>query len=509
MVKADQTPPDRKRIFILEDDADYRKLLKGYLGQMYELHFAADLQDACHSFSDTFDLTLVDICLDRDDPDNKDGLQFINFLRREEYSTPVIVLSGYEQRDMPEVIRESFKSGAIDYIRKSRLTPAYLKQLVLDTLVKSSLRNQVRQWKKRLQKLGNWDFIGECRQIRQIKEEIVRVAEDGIASVIVNGETGTGKELVASAIHQKGRRKEGTFVSVNVSALPRELVHRELFGHERGAFTGADRAKPGYIEESDGGILFIDEVGELPNDAQKMLLRVLQERLVYRIGSTTSRKVDFQLVSATNRDLKEEINTNGFRADLYYRLSGYIINLPPLRERGDDILLLANYFLDLFRRQGRTRSPGFSQEVEQIFLSYSWHGNIRELRNVVEGAVIKAGSRNDDFIHGETLPLDFDLREKFHKQQGNGGSETEFTFPIDIKKELALRELQCMEAALKQADGRRTEMWKRISDSTNRYTPPRKIKELLTRYQELRQEVPYLSKCFEKDLAAAGHKPKT
>jgi len=483
-----------RQIFVLEDDPDYQKLLKGYLGKDYHLEFADSLKDALCSFNGEADLVLVDICLSDTDPENKEGLEFISYITEERFDIPVIVLSAYEQQDMPEVIGDSFKSGAIDYLRKSRITPTFLRKLVFDTIDKSSLRRQVRHWKNRLRQLEDWVIIGECPEIKKVKEEIVRVAEDGYISVLITGETGSGKELAARAIHQKGWRKDEPFVGVNVSALPQELVYRELFGNEKGAFTSADQAKAGYIEAANRGLLFIDEIGEMPQDVQKLFLRVLEEKKVYRIGSTRGLDVNFQLVSATNKDIKDEQTKGLFRADLFYRVAGDSIHLPPLRERRDDVLLLANFFLDKFRRQGRTRCIGLSSETEKAILAYSWPGNIRELRNVIERAVIRSSQSNEDLIRPEFLPDE--LIGKSAGSSNNIPPVRKFSFPLDLKRELALQELICMEAALREAGGMKTEFWKLLNGYNNRFTPARKIMSIWKRYPELFGGVPYLTSIY-------------
>jgi two-component system response regulator AtoC len=450
-------------------------------------------------------LAIVDICLSRSDPNNKDGLEFISYITEEQFDIPFIVLSGYEQQDMPEVMRESFKSGAIDYIQKSRLTPTFLRKLVDDTIDKSSLRRQVHHWKNRLRQLEDWEIIGECPEIRRVKEDIVRVAEDGYISVLITGETGTGKELAARAIHQKGWRKDEPFKGVNVSALSPELVHRELFGNEKGAFTGAGQAKAGYIEAANRGLLFIDEIAEMPQDSQKLFLRVLEEKRVYRIGSTRGLEVDFQLVSATNKDLKEVQAKGDFRADLYYRLTGESIHLPPLRERGDDVLLLANYFLDQFRRQGRTLCHGLSAEVEKALLNYSWPGNIRELRNVIERAIIRSTSSQGNLIQLESLPED--ILSSADESLSNVFSIKSLRFPLNLKRERDRQTLILLESALKEAGGLKTEYWKLLGFK-NRWGPSSIIESILKRHPDLFDEVPYLTKQYDLMSTKTDHRSK-
>ena len=485
----------RKKIsvFILEDDPDYRNLLKKYLSDHFSLIFAKNLSEAFKLFSEKESLAIVDICLDNNNVQNKDGLEFITYMARHNYNIPVIVLSGYAQEDVPEVVASSFKSGAIDYLMKSKITPAFLVRLIEDALERYSLRNQVDYWKKRVKQLESWEMIGECKEIKSIKQAILQVAEDGYASVLVTGETGTGKELVANAIHRKGRRKEAPFTSFSVAALPRELIQRELFGHEKGAYTGADRAKPGYIETTQGGVLFLDEVTDIPLDVQSMLLRILEERKLHRIGSTLSIKVDFQLVCATNTKIQQEVKNGNFRADLYYRLNTFQIHLPPLRERGEDILLIAGYFLDHLRKSGRTRCSGFSSDVLKAFMKYSWPGNIRELKNVIEGAVIKSKNFNTTKINTMCLPAE--LRAVNLQTNTLETCGEVVRFPVDLKLEQARNELHYIEMALKSVNAKKTEAWK-ILGLSNRYILKRKIDSHLEAYPHIFDEFPYLKSCY-------------
>lgn len=491
----------RKKItlFILEDDPDYQKLLKKYLGNHFSLTFAKNLSEAFKLFSEEASLAIVDICLDNNNLQNKDGLKFITHMGNQGYSMPVIVLSGYAQEDVPEVVANSFKSGAIDYLMKSKITPTFLIRLVNDALDRYSLRNQVNYWKRRVKQIESWEMIGECAKIKSVKQAILQVAEDGYASVLITGETGTGKELVANAIHQKGWRKEAPFTSFSVAALPRELIQRELFGHERGAYTGADQAKPGYIETTQGGVLFLDEVPDIPLDVQGMLLRILEERKLCRIGSTRSVKVDFQLVCATNKDIGQAVKNGKFRADLYYRLNTFQIHLPPLRERGEDILLIAGYFLDHLRKRGRVQCNSFSPDVLKAFMKYPWPGNIRELKNVIEGAAIKSKSFNTTIINTVCLPAELKaVNLRADTVDSETGVETEagvVSFPIDLKRERTRSELHYIEMALKSVKGKKTEAWK-ILGLSNRYALKRRVDNHLEAFPDLFGAFPYLKSCY-------------
>jgi transcriptional regulator with PAS, ATPase and Fis domain len=243
--------------------------------------------------------------------------------------------------------------------------------------------------------------------MKEILSLVYRVAPSQ-ATVLITGESGTGKELLARAIHEASQRK-GRFVAVSCAAIPDTLLESELFGYERGAFTGADRAKPGKFELADGGTLFLDEVGDLPPLLQPKLLRVLQEREVERLGGTRPTKVDVRVVAATNQDLKKKVSEGKFREDLYYRLNVVNINIPPLRERKEDILPLAYHFLKIFREELKKPVEGFTREAERLLLKYNWPGNVRELENAIERAVVLT---RKNFIVPEDLPISVDRVEE-------------------------------------------------------------------------------------------------
>lgn len=231
-------------------------------------------------------------------------------------------------------------------------------------------------------------IVGESRAVREALAVAARIIPRVATTVLLTGETGTGKELLAQAIHYNGPRSEGPFVELNCSAIPANLLESELFGHERGAFTDARRAKPGLLEVADGGTLFLDEIGELPFDLQGKLLKVLEDKRVRRVGATRSQEVDVRIIAATNRDLNAEVRDGSFREDLYYRLSVIPIHLPALRERGDDILLLAEHFITALCLDHDLARPELSRELKDRLLTHPWPGNVRELRNAIERALL-------------------------------------------------------------------------------------------------------------------------
>jgi len=287
--------------------------------------------------------------------------------------------------------------------RRQRLADKACRWAVVEGRARlEQLPNQLRRVSSEEHRFEN--FIGKAPAVREVLDQAARVASEE-TTVLLTGESGTGKELVARAIHHASPRAGGPFVAVNCAALPDTLVETELFGHERGAFTGADRLKRGRFELAAGGTLFLDEIGELAPAVQAKLLRALEEREYERIGGTVTLRADVRLIAATNRSLEEVTRQGGFRADLFYRLAVFRVHLPPLRERPDDVLVLAEHFLrTLGRRMGRT-AGALSQEARDLLLGYAWPGNVRELQNAIERALILSDGGEISAAHlGIALP---------------------------------------------------------------------------------------------------------
>ena len=310
---------------------------------------------------------------------------------------PVIVLTGH---GTIETAVETMRDGAIDFFTK----PVDLDKLLLvvkKTITNSQLQEQNRRLTEEIAKLKKEKnfaaIIGKSGKVSQLQETIKQVAPTK-ASVLVTGESGTGKELVADALQSQSNRSDKPFIKVHCASLSPSLLESELFGHEKGAFTGATSQKKGRFELADGGTLFLDEIGEIDQSTQVKLLRVLQEREFERVGGEKTIKVDVRVISATNRNLKEEVEKGNFREDLYYRLAVVEINVPPLRDRKDDIELLASDFLKRFSQEEGKHIEGFSVQARKALYSYSWPGNIRELKNSIESAVVMA--------KGKTIEID-------------------------------------------------------------------------------------------------------
>jgi two-component system, NtrC family, response regulator AtoC len=370
------------KIFVLEDSEWYNKLLVHTLSMNpdYEIKSFFSGKELLNSLHESPDIITLDYRL----PDMT-GLEVLKMIRQENSDAQVILIS--EQSDIDMVVT-LLKMGAVDYITKSDDLRERLLNTVKNIRDGIGLKREISTLRREIQKKYNFSnsIIGESPSIKTVYELIEKALSTNI-TVIVSGETGTGKELVAKAIHYNSSRRDKSFVPVNVAAIPSELIESELFGHEKGSFTGASSRRIGKFEEANGGTLFLDEIGEMELSLQVKILRVLQEKEIVRIGSNKPVKTDCRIIVATNKNLKEEVKKGKFREDLYYRLLGLPIELPPLRERGNDILILARHFMDNFCAENNLPPKKLSEKAQKKLISYSYPGNVRELKSVVELAV--------------------------------------------------------------------------------------------------------------------------
>ena len=371
--------PERKNILVVDDEAGMRNMLCMVLEKAGYLPTEADGAAAALGLlqQTAYDIVLCDIRMP-----GMGGLAFLKEVSLLGVSTTVIMMSAYGGL---EVAIECMKQGAYDYISK----PFKPDEVVL-TLRKAEERLQLleenAQLKKKLSGIPQ-QIITQSAAMESVLSVISRVA-DSHSPVLILGETGTGKELVARALHVESSRSQGPFIAVNCSAMPASLIESELFGHARGAFTGADKASQGLFAAADGGTLFLDEIGEFPFELQAKLLRVLQEGEVRRVGETSSRKIDVRVLAATAQALPTEVEHGRFRADLFYRLAVIEIHIPPLRERREDIPLLADYFVGKIAARERRPVPRLTEQTVAVLKNYSWPGNVRELENFMEKALI-------------------------------------------------------------------------------------------------------------------------
>ncbi len=367
------------RILVVEDEREMRALLeKGLARRGFEPTVLAGAEEAFRLLqSKDFDTVLTDLRMP-----GMDGLALCERIVLNRPDIPVVVTAFGSLETAVAAIR----AGAYDFVTRPVDVDALA--LVLErAVVHRALREEVRRLRRALGVLGDeHGMVGESPALRRVYELIDRVA-DSDTSVLITGESGTGKEVAARALHTRGRRRAGPFVAINCAAMPEALLESELFGHEKGAFTDAKSARTGLFVQANGGTLFLDEVGELPLALQPKLLRALQERRVRPVGGSTEVPFDARIVAATNRDLELAVEEGRFREDLYYRLNVIGLELPPLRARGNDVLLLAQRFLEHFGARGGKRVVGLTPAVAQRLLAYAWPGNVRELQNCIERAV--------------------------------------------------------------------------------------------------------------------------
>lgn len=379
-------------IYVVEDNEWYNKLLVHNLSLNldYEIHSFFNAKDLLNAISNikpnvvTIDYRLPDM----------EGDLLLTKVKELDSSIETIIIS--EQEDIVIAV-DLLKAGAYDYLVKSKDIKERLLNSVDHIRKNSNLKSKIKSLQKEVQ--GKYAFeksiIGNSAALIKVFNLIAKATETNI-TVTVTGETGTGKEVVSKAIHYNSTRKDEPFVAVNMAAIPDELIESELFGHEKGAFTGAASRRKGKFEEAGSGTLFLDEIGEMDINFQAKLLRVLQEREVTRIGGNEIIKLNCRIIVATNRNLIEQVKEGKFRDDLYYRLFGLPIHLPPLRERNKDILLLSKFFIDKFCDDNKIETKSLSKNAQQKLLSYSWPGNIRELKSVIELGLVMSSTNEID-----------------------------------------------------------------------------------------------------------------
>ncbi|HEX7585934.1 MAG TPA: sigma-54 dependent transcriptional regulator [Prolixibacteraceae bacterium] len=378
-------PEKAFKIFVVEDDEWYNRLLVHTLSLNpdYEIQSFTTGKDCLANLHQEPDIITLDYRL----PDMK-GLEVLKQIKEINEDIDIILIS--EQDDI-EVVVTLLRLGAYDYIVKSKDIRERLLNTVSNIRQGSNLKKEIVNLRQEVKKkyTDQNTIIGNSAATRKIFELIEKATRTNI-TVTITGETGTGKELVANAIHYNSNRSKQPFVAVNVAAIPKELIESELFGHEKGSFTGAAFRRIGKFEEANGGTLFLDEMAEMDISLQAKLLRALQEKEIIRIGSNTPVKFDCRIIIATNKDLQEEIKKGNFRQDLYYRLYGLPIELPPLRERENDVIILARHFINVFCKENKMATKTLTSEASARLLTYSFPGNIRELKSVIELAVTLA-----------------------------------------------------------------------------------------------------------------------
>lgn len=375
----------RKRILIAEDEAKMRRVLELNLRDRYELDFAVNGQEAVVLIQEKpIDLVLTDMKMPV-----KDGISLLHDAKRMRPGLPVILLTAYGS---VESAVKAMKEGAYDYIVKP-LKMDEIEMVIDKALAHADLVRENRYLRAELKRSYGLDSIISVNpKVLEILD-LVRQIADSKATVLLEGESGTGKELVARALHSSSQRASGPFVAVNCSAIPRELLESELFGYDKGAFTGAARMKIGSFEMANDGTLFLDEIGEMPKELQAKILRALEGYQFMRVGGVESIEVDTRVVTATNKSLREAVRAGTFREDLYYRLNVVTLRLPPLRERKEDIPLLVRHFVQKHHEESKGPAFEVSEEALSVLQRYDWPGNVRELENCVVRAMVLAKSQ--------------------------------------------------------------------------------------------------------------------
>ncbi|RMF75978.1 MAG: sigma-54-dependent Fis family transcriptional regulator [Acidobacteria bacterium] len=464
------------RVLVVEDDRAQREQLAGFLADLgAEVVEAADGREALDRVAEAPpDLVLTDLRMPR-----LDGHALLRELARRAPDLPVIVITAYGTvRDAVACL----KDGASDYLLKP-LDLDEVEIAVTRALEESRLRRENRDLRRRLGRIETpAGIVCAGGPMLDVLAQVERVARSHV-NVVIHGESGTGKELVARAIHAASPRADGPFVAVNAAALPSTLLESELFGHEKGAFTGADRARTGRFEAASGGTLFLDEIGDLPADVQVKLLRVLQERVIERVGSTRPIPVDVRVIAATHQDLPALIGQGRFRADLYYRLAVVTIELPPLRRRRGDIPLLVEHFLDKHADLVDGPVPTFSREALDLLVRYDFPGNVRELENIVQRGLVLA---EGDQITTAELPAS--VLGGARSEAGPGVGGTDDTEPRTLPERIAALERQAIAEALAAEGGNQSRAARRlgISERALRY----KLARLRGERQDSSSEAP-------------------
>ncbi|AKJ41147.1 sigma-54-dependent Fis family transcriptional regulator [Pragia fontium] len=426
----------KAHILVVDDDLSHCTIIQALMkGWGYQVTLAHNGLEAIEQVKQSpFDLILTDVRMSE-----MDGIEALKAIKAYNPAIPILIMTAYSNI---ESAVEAIKAGAYDYLTKP--LDFDMLQLTIERALEHTYLKSENQTLKQQLTIDSQNMIGRSVQMRRLMEMIAMIAPSE-ATVLICGESGTGKELIARSVHANSLRKTQPLVIVNCAALSESLLESELFGHEKGAFTGADKRREGRFMEADKGTLFLDEIGEVSLLMQAKLLRAIQEREIQRVGSNQTLNVDVRLIAATNRDLKADVEAGKFRQDLYYRLNVVTVDSPPLRARNEDIPTLAMHFLEKFAQRNRKSVKGFTPQAMDMLLKYNWPGNVRELENTVERAVILL---TGDFISEKELPLSINqfIEESVSSEHADGPIQ-----PLEqVEKEAIL-------SALEKTGGNKTE----------------------------------------------------
>lgn len=443
------------RILIVEDEEKLRRVLSLQLESAgYEVETAGSAEAALR-MSDRANLVLTDLRLPA-----MDGLSLLEAIQRQNPRLPVVVMTAF---GTVEIAVEAMKKGAADFLPKP-FSMDHLMAVVRKALEVQSLREENTRLKEELRHRYRFEnIIGSGPKMQEILASVLRVGPMR-TTVLLCGESGVGKDLIARAIHHHSPRSSHPFVKINCTAIPENLMESELFGYEKGAFTGAATSKPGKFEQAEGGTVFLDEIGDVPTAVQVKLLRILQEREFERLGSNKTRQIDVRVIAATNVDLRRALEEGNFREDLYYRLNVFPLTIPPLRERAEDIPVLAESFLRKFARELGSQVEGISEAASEKLMAYHWPGNVRELENAIERSLLYA---TGTLLQPEDIRLDHAPRRAVpgNGGNGNGGAVVNDFLPEGVS--LEEHEQQLIREALRRAAGNKSQAARLLGLSRN------------------------------------------
>lgn len=429
------------KILVVDDDQGIRDFLEIMLSREgYEVTCASDANKALNQCKkEKYDLILTDLKMPK-----IDGIEFLKEVKDICQETMVILMTAYAS---PETAVSAMKEGAYDYVEKG-FDLEDIKSIISSALDKKGVKRDDALFIKKIEDAVSFgNMIGKSKGMLKVYSVIKKVSETP-TNVLILGESGTGKELVAKAVHEHSPRKNMPFVVINCGGVPESLLESELFGHMKGAFTGAYVDKPGLFEIARGGTIFLDEIGDLPSLLQVKLLRVVQEKTFRRVGGAEDKKVDIRIISATNKNLEEKVNDGSFREDLYFRLNVIAIHIPPLRERTEDIPVLTNYFIEKYSKAFGKEIKRISSYALELLMTYPFPGNVRELENIIERSVALETS---NIVLPENLILAGNVQESNRFSDGEIPKDG-----VDLNEELAKYEKHLIEKALKKAKGSKT-----------------------------------------------------
>ena len=434
------------KILILDDDKALLTQLKLSLLNEYDIDAVSDSEDALNLLAkNKYDIMLLDLHLPPDENTAEEGFRMLSKIKNKFEDMITIVITGDDDKN---ISLKAIELGAYDYFQKP-FDIDELRIIINRALGKLQLEIENKKLRYQLiQKVNFKNIIGESKPMKEIYE-LIEAAADSEANVLITGESGTGKELVAKAIHYSSARRDNPFVVINCAALSETLLEDELFGHEKGAFTGAVSRRVGRFETANHGTIFLDEISSISPKLQAALLRVIQEKEFERLGSSETIKVDVRIISATNKPLEDLLKENLLREDFYYRINVFTIELPPLRNRKEDIILLINHFINIYNKKNSRTVKGISNHALELLEKYSWPGNVRELENVIERAVILAKNRDIDVK---------DLPEKIVNYKENNSitdNSDFFSKKINLKDYIAGIEKDLLVKAIKIANGKK------------------------------------------------------